>query len=222
MSVYLNQKRFFEEAYRTGEHGWPTADPSRFVIEFLRTFRKESPRGRILDIGCGEGRHTLLFAGAGYTAIGTDLQPLAIQRAREFARSEKLKGRFKFVLGDVFALPFRPGGFDVIIDYGCLHHVMKKDFPRYLENTLPLLRSGGYFLLSCFSSKFKHHPGERRTRDWMVHRNHYDRFFRKGDFRRLFGKFYDILKTSEERDRVHPYYVFHHVLMRRKCQISPF
>jgi len=216
MSLYLEQKRFFEEAYRTGVHGWPIEDPSRFVVEFLRSFQKKHPRGRILDIGCGEGRHTLLFAGAGHTAIGVDLQPLAIRRAKGLAKSKGMTRNFKFVLGDVFSLPFQPNDFDVLIDYGCLHHVMKKDFSKYLKSTLPLLRPGGYFLLSCFSNKFKHHPGERRSRDWMVHRGHYDRFFWKSDFQALFGKFYDILKTREEWDREHPYYVFHHVLMRKK------
>jgi SAM-dependent methyltransferase len=221
MSVYTDQKRYFEEAYRSGEHGWPTSQPSPFVVEFLRTFRKHEPQGRILDIGCGEGRHTLLFADAGYTAIGMDFQPLAIRRARLLARQKRVRKSFGFILGDVFALPFQSGCFDVIIDYGCLHHVMKKDFPRYLNNILPLLRPEGYFLLSCFSDKFKHHPGERRTRDWMVHRGHYDRFFRKADFRVLFGKSYDILKSREERDPEHPTYVFHHVLMRKKCPTSP-
>jgi SAM-dependent methyltransferase len=216
MAIYLEQKRYFEEAYRSGVHGWPTEEPTRFVKEFLQTYRKKKPRGRILDIGCGEGRHTLLFAGAGYRAIGVDMQHLAINRAREFARLKGVTRGFQFVIGDVFSLPFQAGDFDVLIDYGCLHHVMKKDFKKYLASTLPLLKRGGYFLLSCFSSKFKHHPKERRKRDWMVHRGHYDRFFRRTDFKTLFGEFYDILKTREERDRIHPHYVFHHVLMQKK------
>jgi SAM-dependent methyltransferase len=216
MSLYKEQKRFFEKAYRTGVHGWPVEDPSRFVVEFLKTFRRKNLKGRILDIGCGEGRHTLLFAEAGYAATGVDLQPLAIRRAKDFSKLKRVKGGFQFVLGDVFSLPFRLNHFDVLIDYGCLHHVMKKDFSRYLKSTLPLLRPGGYFLLSCFSDKFKHHPEERRRRDWMVHRGHYDRFFRRNDFKTLFGRFYDILRSREERDRKHPHYVFHHVLMRKK------
>lgn len=216
MSVYLEQKRYFENAYRTGEHGWPTLDPSPFVVEFIKTFRKEKPKGRILDIGCGEGRHTLLFAQAGYFSVGVDLQPLAIRRARQFAKAKGVKKGFRFVLGDVFSLPFEANSFDVLIDYGCLHHVKKKDFSKYLESTLPLLRPGGYLLLSCFSSKFKHHPGERRRRDWLVHRGHYDRFFKAGDFKDLFGRFYDILKRREERDPRHPIYVFHHVLMKKR------
>lgn len=216
MGLYAQQRRYFEEAYRTGVHGWPTEEPSAFVREFLRGFRGKRRAGRVLDIGCGEGRHALLFAGVGYETVGVDLQPLAIRRALGFARAAGVRRRLRFLVGDVFALPFGPGAFDVLIDYGCLHHVMKKDFPRYLRSTVPLLRPGGHVLLSCFSTRFKHHPGERRRRDWLVHRGHYDRFFRKGDFKALFGGHYDILKAREERDRVHPHYVFHHVLMRKK------
>ena len=255
MSLYAKQQRYFEEAYRAGEHGWPIERPSDFVVEFLNTqsapqspqlagesrranmnvqssirvgespqqaggffkfTRSQFPRGRVLDIGCGEGRHTLLFAGAGYAAVGVDLEPLAIRRARAFAKAKGVRRGLKFLLGNVFSLPFKPASFDVLIDYGCLHHVMKKDFSRYLRSTRPLLRPGGFVLLSCFSSRFKHHPGERRTRDWLVHRGHYDRFFRKSDFKTLFGKFYEVLASREERDPVHPHYVFHHVLMRVK------
>jgi hypothetical protein len=76
-----------------------------------------------------------------------------------------------------------------------------------------MIKPGGYFLLSCFSTKFKHHPNERRTRNWLVHAGHYDRFFRREDFRSLFGRWFDILELTEDRDGS---YVFHNVLMRKR------
>jgi SAM-dependent methyltransferase len=113
----------------------------------------------------------------------------------------------------VFALPFASNAFDVVMDYGCLHHVRRADTQRYLDQVVPLIKPGGYFLLSCFSTKFKHHPDERRTRNWLVHAGHYDRFFRREDFRPLFGRWFDILEMTEDRDGS---YVFHNVLMRKR------
>lgn len=217
MSIYVRQKRYFEEAYRSGKHGWPVSEPAPFVVEFMQSVRRKNSVDRVLDIGCGEGRHTILFAQSGYTTVGIDLQPLAIQRALQFTRARKIRKDPGFLVGSVFSLPFRENAFDVLIDYGCLHHIRKPDFPRYLNSTVPLLKPAGYFLLSCFSTRFKHEPGERRTRDWLVHRGHYDRFFRKTDFQRLFGRHYEILKMREVHDRVHPHYVFHHVLMKKKA-----
>ena len=46
----------------------------------------------------------------------------------------------------------------------------RKDFSRYLDSILTLLRSAG--IISCPVSQLslKHHAGEKRTRDWLVHR----------------------------------------------------
>jgi SAM-dependent methyltransferase len=211
IGIYRAQRAYFERAYATGEHGWPTEGVSPMVARFLRMFRSRGHH--VLDIGCGEGRHTRAFAGAGALALGVDLEPKALARAHEAAdRSGSVRG-LGFVQADVFALPFADATFDVVLDYGCLHHVRRRDTGRYLEQVVPLLKPEGYFLLSCFSTKFRHHAGERRTRDWLVHRGHYDRFFRRKDFNTMFAHEFDILEATEDRDGL---YVFHNVLMRKR------
>jgi SAM-dependent methyltransferase len=211
MNIYQSQKSYFETAYRSGEHGWPVEGPSEPIIRFLNQFKKEKSSGRVLDIGCGEGRHTAFFAEQGYEAIGLDYQSLALERARRLTGN--VKPHLHFVLGDVFHLPFAPEDFDVILDYGCLHHVRKRDTGAYLESVVPLLKPGGYFLLSCFSMRFKHHPGEKRSRDWLVHKGHYDRFFKKGSFKEIFGKEFEVVHLEEERQSL---YAFYHVWMRKR------
>jgi SAM-dependent methyltransferase len=217
VELYQKQKKYFEKAYQTGEHGWPTAGPTPFVLRALSRIRKSAApgRARVLDLGCGEGRHTLACAREGLDAVGLDYQPMAIRRARVFARREKIqiRGRFRFLVGDAFRLPFHPDSFDGLIDYGCLHHVKIGDTRRYLKSVLPCLKPGGYFILSCFSTRFRHHPDEKRRRNWLVHKGHYDRFFQKRDFKTLFGKEFEILKAEEKADGL---YVFWHVLMRKK------
>jgi SAM-dependent methyltransferase len=214
-SLYSTQRGYFKKAYQTGEHGWPVEGPSQPVKRFLRQHKHKKERSgeRVLDIGCGEGRHTRLFSEKGYFSVGLDYQPLAIARAREIGKRRGMTRPVFFAIGDVFHLPFRAGAFGILLDYGCLHHVKKSDFGRYLKSVLSVLSDGGYFLLSCFSTRFRHHPGERRRRDWLVHRGHYDRFFRKSDFRALFGRDFDILSVEEERQEL---YAFYHVLMRKK------
>ncbi len=210
MDLYASQKRYFEEAYRIGEHGWPVSGTSPPVARFLDRYKTEKPSGRVLDIGCGEGRHTDFFAAAGYEAIGLDYQPGALARAKPLL--QKGPSKLHFVLGDVFHLPFTENSFDVLIDYGCLHHVRKRDTDAYLKSVVPLLKPGGYFLLCCFSTEFKHHPDEERSRDWLVHKGHYDRFFKKNSFQEIFGKTFDVKHLEEQRDGDD---VFFHVVMRK-------
>ena len=214
--LYQQQKDYFEKAYESGEHGWPVTGTTPFVSKAFRRMKRELRSrgpGRILDLGCGEGRHTLAGAQEGFSMVGLDYQPLAIKRALTFARERKIREGFRFLLGDAFKLPFRKASFDGVIDYGCLHHVKISDTRRYADSVFPLIRPGGYFILSCFSTRFKHHPGEKRSRNWLVHRGHYDRFFRRQDFKILFGKFFEILEITEHDEGL---YVFWHVFMRKK------
>jgi cyclopropane fatty-acyl-phospholipid synthase-like methyltransferase len=128
------------------------------------------------------------------------------------ARRARLDGRIKLVMGDALLPPLKPGSFDVLVDYGCFHHVKKADWVIYLDHVLGLLKPGGYFHLTVFSTKFKHYPGERRTRNWHVHRNHYDRFFVKRDFGRIFGSRCQIQAIVEEHKGLDGFF---HVLMRK-------
>jgi SAM-dependent methyltransferase len=214
MGIYTRQKRYFEKAYKTGEHGWPVERPTPFIAKRVSAWSRRGKSGRMLDIGCGEGRHTRLFARLGFQAVGMDYEPVAIQRALAIGRRESAsKSRPRYIVGDVFALPFPEESFDVVVDYGCFHHVVRADTSRYMKGVASLLKERGYYFLTCFSTKFKHFPGERRSRKFIVHRGHYDRFFEKRDFQLLFGRLFEILDIEEEKDGL---YVFFNLLMRKK------
>ncbi|MFQ5840566.1 MAG: class I SAM-dependent methyltransferase [Candidatus Methylomirabilales bacterium] len=211
--IYERQKIFFRRAYEAGETPWPRFQATPAVMDLAARLRCERGEGRVLDIGCGEGRHAICFAEAGHRVVGVDYEPLAIGRARGRAEALRVRPRLTFLLADAFCLPFVPESFDALVDSGCFHHVKKADWSRYLSGLAAVLKPGGYFHLTVFSTRFKHYPGERRTRNWLVHRNHYDHFFRKGDFAPTFGRWFEILAIEEERQALH---AFWHVLMRKR------
>ncbi len=217
MTLYARQWRYFEQAYESGQHGWPTTEATPFVVQSVKRLIRNGSLargGRVLDLGCGEGRHTFACVELGLNAIGLDYQPLAVKRALSMPKARQLRRNYWFLVGDTFHLPFEAETFDLIIDCGCFHHVRKSDTLVYLRSVVPLLTSCGHFILSCFSWRFRHYPQERRTRDWLVHRGHYDRFFKKSDFYRIFGKQFNIRKIEEEREGL---YAFYQVLMRKRC-----
>lgn len=213
MKVYESQKVFFEEAYRTGEHGWPATEPERFVVEFLKKNKRSLEGKRLLDIGSGEGRHTIAAAMSGLKAYGMDYQLLAIKKAKGLSREEKITGSLDFIAGDVFSIPFKDGSFDILIDYGVLHHIKKSDAYGYIYRLPLLLKDKGYLILSCFSSRFKHYKGDQRKRDWIIHRGHYDRFFKKKDLYKIFSDDFEIIELVEEINGLH---AFFHLLMRKR------
>jgi len=69
-------------------------------------------RGRVLDIGCGAGRHSLYLQGKGFDVTGIDNSPLAIKVSR-------LRGLKKAkVIGIEEIGQLRPGSFDTVIMMG--------------------------------------------------------------------------------------------------------
>lgn len=211
--LYWKQRGFFAQVYGSGEPTpWPSTEPAPAVSRLAHLLKRRKGGGRVLDLGCGEGRHTLLFAKAGLFTVGLDYLAAPLRTVAQRARKACLAPQIRLLLGDALVPPFKPGGFDALVDCGVFHHVKKADWPIYFDHVLGLVKPGGYVHLTVFSTKFKHYPGERRTRNWSVHRNHYDRFFAKRDFTSIFGDWCEILAIEEEREGLNGFF---HVLMRK-------
>jgi len=76
----------------------------------------------VLEIGCGQGTGARiiddLFSPQRY--VGIDLDPRMIRRARRKARALQ---NANFVEGDVTSLEFPDASFDLVVDFGIVHHV---------------------------------------------------------------------------------------------------
>ncbi len=100
--------------------------------------------GRVLDVGCGTGEQTLLAAAASADAMGVDISPRAIERARDKAAERALMARF--VVADALDLGQLGLAFDTVIDCG-LFHVFDDDArARYVSSLASALRGGRHLL----------------------------------------------------------------------------
>ncbi|HXF36969.1 MAG TPA: class I SAM-dependent methyltransferase, partial [Actinomycetota bacterium] len=79
--------------------------------------------GRVLEVGCGPGRLSLLLARRyGLDVIGLDLDSAMIARARGNAARAGDGRRPSFVVGDVASLGFPDGSFDLVLSTLSMHH----------------------------------------------------------------------------------------------------
>jgi SAM-dependent methyltransferase len=210
LSAKEANRRYFQNAYRTGRHGWETDEPSPYAIEFIGRLSRLVPGGRLLDVGCGEGRHAIAAARVGFRAVGIDYEPLAIKRARQFARAAGVK-HVNFQKAGIFSLPFPDDSFDIVLDYGCLHHQRKSDWLRYRVSILRVLKPRGFFILSVFSPRFRLFGGSRRP--WHIAYGAYRRYFTRRDILDLFGREFKFLRLIEERGGGQGFW---HALMQRR------
>lgn len=96
------------------------------------------PGERMLDVGCGLGRATLLLADAGFDVEGLDLSPVLLAGLREAAAGREIAVHE----GDVAQPPEQlHGRFDVVCGFFVLHHL--HDLAAALSGVRQVLRPGG-------------------------------------------------------------------------------
>jgi SAM-dependent methyltransferase len=85
-----------------------------------------APKGaRVLEVGCGPGRLSILMARQhGLDVTGLDLDPAMIERAR--ANAHRLgngdEPRPSFLVGDVASMTFPDASFDLVVSTLSMHH----------------------------------------------------------------------------------------------------
>ena len=109
---------------------------------------------RIVDVGCGTGRHAIELTQRGYAVTGIDLSASQLARAREKAASRNLS--IEFLQHDARALPFQ-NEFDVAImlcEGG--FPLMETDEMNFeiLKSVTQALKSPGKFIFTTLNGLF--------------------------------------------------------------------
>jgi ubiquinone/menaquinone biosynthesis C-methylase UbiE len=211
--TYRKHRAYFDRAYQSGVYNWPASGTSPIVEGYIesgiRATNKPLAQARALDIGCGEGRHAIAMARLGLKVSAIDLSPIAVRKAEERSAQAGTTQFIEFQQGNALILPFGDKAFDLVLDCGCFHHIVKGDWHLYFSNVQRVLKESGYFILGCFSTDYKHHEAETRSRKWLMHHSHYDRFFEPEDIRILLSSWSNLLSLKTERVGLQ---VFHYAL----------
>jgi SAM-dependent methyltransferase len=210
LSAAKANRQYFRHAYRTGKHGWGVEEPSPDAVKFLTRLKRIIPHGKLLDIGCGEGRHAIIASRLGFRVTAVDYEPLALERAQRLAKERGANGII-FRMANILHMPASSTVFDVVLDYGCLHHQRKADWPAYKASLLRLLSRDGFFVLSVFSPKFPLFRGSHKN--WHIAQGAYRRHFTRRDILELFGREFDVLEMTEENGGHHGFW---HALLKRR------
>jgi len=132
-------------------HVW--ANYTKQEIDYIVNVCDLQKNKRILDVGCGMGRHTIELSKRGYDVTGIDYAETLITSAKKHAESENVK--LSLLTCDITEseLPFSNSSFDCII---CVYDVIgsyvddEKNM-QILLNISSLLKSGGYVVISVMN-----------------------------------------------------------------------
>ena len=143
-----NEKANQKEIWQAIAESWHRFRRKPFspIIEKLA---KEWPPGKILDVGCGNGRNLLPFAQNGFECYGIDFSEKMIGLAKKFAEEKKFQA--KFSVAEATKLPFKNAFFDYALCIAVLHHLTKANALKALEEIFRILKSSGKALLTVWN-----------------------------------------------------------------------
>jgi SAM-dependent methyltransferase len=129
------------------------------IVELLHV----EGRVQILDLCCGQGRHSLEFSRRGFDVVGVDRTAAYIEKAR--LEAEQLHLNAAFVLGDMRAY-CRPDTFDVVVNlFGSFGYFEDPaDDQVVVANMHKSLRAGGKFLIETAGKEIV--AAHFQERDW--------------------------------------------------------
>lgn len=156
MTTKTDWSRFFESEaprYMTNVFTKNTLAEVEFLFEHLRL----APGMRVLDVGCGTGRHSVELARRGLIVTGVDLSEAMLREARKAAEAAKVD--CTFVQSDAAAYRSPEATFDAAICLceGAFCLMGEGDDPierdlAILKNISTALVPGGRFMLTALSA----------------------------------------------------------------------
>ncbi|OBF38286.1 SAM-dependent methyltransferase [Mycolicibacterium peregrinum] len=128
----------FDEAYESRTAPWVIGEPQPAIVELERTGLLG---GKVLDVGCGAGEHTMLLTRLGYDVLGIDFSEHAVAQARENATQQGIDAHF--AVADATRLGEAEGPrYDTIVDSALFHVFDDADRPRYVAALHRVCRPG--------------------------------------------------------------------------------
>jgi SAM-dependent methyltransferase len=142
----------YARMYRFGITPWERYGTAAAASISMLLDREEDersrPLGRALDLGCGRGQYTPELARRGWTAVGIDSVPAAIEAAA--AKSEGMDGP-RYVVADVTRLASEDlGMFDFFLDVGCFQGLNAEQRRAQGKGVTALAGPGATLLLLSF------------------------------------------------------------------------
>jgi SAM-dependent methyltransferase len=153
----MNKKQWYKKLFENYAKNYDNESFTKGTIgecDFIEQELSYNKSLKILDVGCGTGRHSIELTKRGYSVTGIDLSHAQLKRAREKAENEGLK--IDFLQHDARNLPFI-NEFDLAImlcEGG--FPLMETDEMNFdiLKNVTNSLKSPGKFIFTTLNGLF--------------------------------------------------------------------
>jgi SAM-dependent methyltransferase len=134
----------WEKIYR--EKGKFYVKPHWDLPKLVKWFKRRRVK-KVLDLGCGSGRHVVYLAKQGFDVWGFDVSPEGIRVAEAWLAKEHLRAHL--TVGDMTKrFPYKNNFFDAIISIQAMHHTTTGKVKGIIREIERVLREKGMIFIT--------------------------------------------------------------------------
>ncbi|NPE29522.1 methyltransferase domain-containing protein [Methanococcoides sp. SA1] len=166
-------KKIFNSLYlKTDSDMVEDASITRQEVETFKTILDIAPESHVLDLCCGQGRHSLELVRRGFRNVeGFDRSHYLIQKAKNSAKKEGLAAKFRE--GDARKTPYGTDSFDSVMILGNsfgYFETAEEDL-RVLQEVRRILKPRGKILLDVADGSYLKDNYQPRSWEWIDKHN---------------------------------------------------
>jgi len=122
---------------------WIEPDPD---IVRLSPVMHERGVQRVLDLGCGPGRHVLYLSRQGYEMHGLDISAAGVERCRNVLEQQHLTATVQ--VADMLSIPYPDAHFDWVLSVQVIYHTTAATLQQALHHVRAKLKPGGWLYVT--------------------------------------------------------------------------
>lgn len=122
---------------------WTEPDPD--IIRLTQVMQGHQVR-RVLDLGCGAGRHLFYLSQQQFDAHGLDISTAGVERCRKALEQHQLSATIQ--VADMHSIPYPEGYFDWVLSVQVIYHTTAATLQQVIQHIRGKLRPGGFFYVT--------------------------------------------------------------------------
>jgi len=125
-------------------------DPDEIVANLVSMLKERNAK-RILDLGCGAGRHVIYLAQQGFESHGADVSEIGLKLTKKRLRSRKFEA--EIIKCDMKSVPYINSCFDAVVCVQTIYHQKLKEIQETISEIHRILKKRGLFLANFHSKR---------------------------------------------------------------------
>lgn len=193
-----NPKKEFNTLYQSQKCVWGLE-----ADKYLAIHLEKAPLGTALDLGCGEGRHSLFLAQKGYTVDAVDISEKGLEKLGILAKEYNVEDKIVVRQHDITTITLHKNTYDLVVISFVFPFLRRSTIITVIEKVNYALKNKGCIYISALTVNDveykaysqKQTPSELRT-FYSEGLHCYCYFFEKNELKTLFSDYYIIDYTE--------------------------